>query len=86
MRQKEARRATRSLTENADWVADHFEELVDQYGGGYVAVGRGRLLATGKGAADVLRLASREVPEQEVSLFRVPRREDLVCALYLFRT
>jgi hypothetical protein len=71
---------------NAEWIAAHFEELVNQYGGTYVAVGRGRLLATGKEAPEVLRLASREVPEEEVSLFKVPRLEELVCALRLFPT
>jgi hypothetical protein len=49
-------------------------------------VGRGRLLASGKQAVEVLRLASREVPQEEVSLFKVPRGEDLLCALHLSRT
>ena len=86
MRQTQPRRAGRSLPRNADWITAHFEKLVDQHGGSYVAVGRGRLLASGKQAVEVLRLASREVPQEEVSLFKVPRTEDLLCALHLSRT
>ncbi len=84
MKQKPQRRAARSLLRNADWIARHFEELVNQHGGTYVAVGRGRLLATGKEAPEVLRIASGEVPEGEVSLLKIPRLEELVCALRLF--
>lgn len=85
MGQVQAGRSARSQPGNTDWIAAHFEELVDQYGGRYVAVGRGRLVASARQAAEVLRLASREVPEDELSLFKVPRREELVCVLPLSR-
>ncbi len=64
------------------WVTEHFEELISQYGGYYIAVAGERVLAAALTPKAALEQARKIVPPgEEISLLKVPREEELICIL-----
>lgn len=64
------------------WITEHFEELVTRYGGHYIAVAGEQVLAVALTPLEALEKAKPLAPEEEeISLVKVPREEELVCIL-----
>jgi len=63
------------MTKNQKWIVKHFEELVDQYGGKYIAVANEKVVAVGESPAEVKRKAKSLYPEEKVSVMHVPQKE-----------
>ena len=58
-----------------------FKELVDTYGGSYIAVVDGTVVVVGDDPKDVEDEALRKHPGKKPSVLRVPREEDIICLL-----
>jgi uncharacterized protein (DUF1330 family) len=69
------------LTENQKWIQEYFEELVEKYGGKYVSVAGGELVAVGDSVSDVDEAARAKYPDVVPSVLRVPKQEDFECLL-----
>ena len=69
------------MTNDQEWIVEHFSELVDKYAGKYVAVAGGGLVAVGESLKEVRDIAVKKFPDVVPSILRVPREEDLICAL-----
>lgn len=79
-RRRKATRRRASWVKNDEWISEHFEELVDKYGGQYVIVSGGEVFIGG----DVRRLeakARRKYPCLTPIGMPVPRPQDFQCAL-----
>ncbi len=63
------------------WIVEHFEELVDRYGGSYIAVVDGQVVAVGDNPKNAEDEALLKFPGKTPSVLRVPREEDIVCLL-----
>ncbi len=63
------------------WITENFEELVNNYGGKYIAVTGERVIAATLTAKEAMEAARKVAKEEEISLLKVPREEELVCIL-----
>jgi GTP cyclohydrolase III len=63
------------------WITENFEELVDNYGGKYVAVVGEKVIAAARTPKEAREAATKVAQEEEISLLKVPREEELVCIL-----
>lgn len=63
------------------WITQHFEELVDKYGGKYVAVVNKQVVAVGDSPKEVDKKARQLYPNRLPSVLLVPKEEDLTCIL-----
>jgi hypothetical protein len=63
------------------WIVEHFEELVDTYGGSYIAVVDTTVAAIGDDPKEVKDEALANYPGRKPSILRVPREEDMVCLI-----
>jgi hypothetical protein len=59
-----------------EWLADHLEELVDQYAGKVVAIHEGRVILIGNTESDIYRQVFEAGLEPMPLVFRIPREED----------
>ena len=64
-----------------DGLRGHFEELVREYGGLYIAIMDGKVIVKGSNPKDVEEEAKRINPARTPVIFKVPREEDLICLL-----
>ena len=60
------------------WLITHFEEIVKQYGGKYVAIADEAVVAIGRTPKEVV---NQVATSKKISLLRVPTEEELVCLL-----
>ena len=63
------------------WITENFEKLVDDYGGKYIAVVEEKVIAIALTPKQAMEVAMRVTKEEEISLLKVPREEELVCIL-----
>ena len=63
------------------WVAKHFDELVKNYAGKYVAVYRNKLVAVGNSYKEVYDAAAKQGIEESPLTMQVPGIEDLEAIL-----
>jgi len=63
------------------WVAKHFDELVKNYAGKYVAVYRNKLVAVGNSYKEVYDAAAKQGIEEPPLTMQVPGIEDLEAIL-----
>ena len=63
------------------WVAKHFDELVKNYAGKYVAVYRNKLVAVGNSYKEVYDAAAKQGIEESPLTTQVPGIEDLEAIL-----
>lgn len=68
------------LTKDQEWIHKHFEELVDNYAGRYVAVANEELFV-GDSLKEAREKALQKYPNVNPSVLLVPRPEHFVCAL-----
>ena len=63
------------------WITKHFEELVTGYGGKYVAVSGGKVVAKGISRKSVEEMAKKKKPKASPFIMFVPRKENLECLI-----
>ena len=68
------------MTRDQKWIQEHFEELVENYAGRYIAVSNEEVVV-GESLQEVRRTALKKYPSINPSILRVPRPEDFECAL-----
>jgi hypothetical protein len=71
------------MDKNDRWIIDHFEEIVDKYGGECIAVVNEEIVAIDPSLKRVEEEAEKKYPDKEPSVLRVPKKESLVCILIL---
>jgi len=76
----------KKMDEDDKWITQHFEELVDKYGGKYVAVVSEQVVAVGDSPKEVDEKARQLYPDKLPSVLLVPKEEDLTCILQSLRT
>lgn len=69
------------MTEDQKWILKHFSELVEKYGGQYVAIANEELVAVGQSREEVEKVSKEKYPEILPSVLRVPKEEDFLCIL-----
>jgi len=69
------------MTKSQRWIVKHFEELVERYGGKYIAVVDKKIVAIGNSPAEVDRKAREQFPNEIPSVIHVPIKEALTCIL-----
>jgi len=68
------------LTKDEEWIHEHFEEIVDNYAGRYVAVANEELFV-GESGSEVEHIARKKYPAIIPSVLRVPHPDDFICAV-----
>jgi len=63
------------------WITEHFEELVEQYGGKYVGVANKKVISVGRGADEVAKKARNLVDPKRLHILKVPTERELTCLL-----
>lgn len=69
------------MKQKGKWIAEHFGELVNKYGGLYVAVVDDRVVAMGTDPKTVEDEALHKYPNVTPSILKVPKEEEIVCLL-----
>ncbi|MEW5937121.1 MAG: DUF5678 domain-containing protein [Candidatus Thermoplasmatota archaeon] len=69
------------MKQKSRWIAEHFEELVNEYGGLYVAVVDDRVVAVGTDPKVVEDESLQKHPNVTPSILKVPKEEEIVCLL-----
>ncbi len=69
------------MTKTQKWITKHFEELVDRYGGKYIAVVNEKVVAVGDSPVEVDRKALEQFLDEPPSIMHVPIKEALTCIL-----
>lgn len=69
------------MTNDQKWIIKHFEELVEEYGGKYIAVVNESIVAVGGSPTYVDNEARSKFPDVIPSVMHVPRKEALTCIL-----
>ena len=59
-----------------EWIHRNFDQLVDNYGGKYLAIKGEQILAVGETYSEVLQSVSQQGSEKEAYIYRVPSYED----------
>ena len=69
------------MTKDQEWIVRHFEELVNKYGGKYIAVVNEKMISVGDSPKEVNKGAREEFPGTIPSIMHVPKEEALECLL-----
>lgn len=69
------------MNQKSRWIAEHFEELVDNYGGLYIAVVDDGVVASGTDPKEVEDQVLLKHPDSVPSVLKVPKEEEIVCLL-----
>jgi hypothetical protein len=63
------------------WITEHFQELVERYGGRYVGIANRRVIAVGDGADEVAAKARDLVQRGRLHIVKVPTAQEMSCLL-----
>ena len=66
------------MNQKSRWIAEHFEELVDNYGGQYIAVVDDRVVASGTDPKELEDQVLLEHPGSVPSVLKIPKEEEIV--------
>lgn len=70
------------MKKSQEWITKNFESLVSKYGGKYIGVVDEEVISVALTPKEALEKAKRAgKDEEEVSLLKVPREEELICVL-----
>ncbi len=69
------------MSPDEKWIAEHFEELVTQFGGKYVGIVKRQVIAVGEGADEVAEQAKGQVAAKQLHIVKIPTPEELSCLL-----
>ncbi len=75
-----------SIEKDDLWVSQHFEELVEKYGGSYVAIADERVVAWAKDEEDILAKAKEATGNGQALFMKVPREEEFPYILNTVRS
>ena len=63
------------------WIVQHFDQLITQYGGQYIAVVRQQVVAVGPSAKQVEEKARRQAGAPLPSVIRIPPRDGVLAGV-----
>ncbi len=69
------------MAQGNKWIAEHFEELVEKYGGLYIAVVDGHVVSSGNDPKEVEDESLLKHPDAIPSVLKIPKEEEIVCLL-----
>jgi hypothetical protein len=67
------------MTKDQKWIHTHFSELVEKYGGRYIAVANEELVAVGESREEVEKISKKGYPGIIPSVLLVPKEKDFLC-------
>lgn len=65
------------MSRDETWITEHFQELVDHYGGKYVGIANRRVIAVGDGADEVAEKARDLVEYKRLHIVKVPTEQEM---------
>ena len=65
------------MTKDQEWIRNHFEEMVDNHSGKFIAVANEELFE-GKSYKEAREAVIKKYPDVNSSITQVPRAEDLI--------
>ena len=69
------------MTRDETWITEHFQELVERYGGRYVGIANGQVIAVGDGADEVAEKARDLIARKRLHIVKVPTVQEMSCLL-----
>jgi hypothetical protein len=69
------------MTHDETWITEHFQELVERYGGRYVGIANGQVIAVGDGADEVAEKARELIARKRLHIVKVPTVQEMSCLL-----
>ena len=67
----------KAMSRDETWIAEHFQELVEHYGGKYVGIVNRRVIAVGDGADEVAEKATDLVEHKRLHIVKVPIEQEM---------
>ena len=64
------------MARNETWITEHFQELIEHYGGKYIGIANRRVIAVGKGADEVAEKARDLVEHTRLHIVKVPTEQE----------
>ena len=65
------------MNKDQEWIIEHFEELVNKYGGKFVAISNEEIVTVGDSSKLVDDVARKKYPHIIPSVIHVPKEENL---------
>ena len=69
------------MARDETWITEHFQELVERYGGKYVGIANRQVIAVGDGADEVAEKAAALVEHKRLHIVKVPTAQEMSCLL-----
>jgi hypothetical protein len=69
------------MSRDETWITEHFQELVERYGGQYVGIANRQVIAVGDGADEVAEKAKDLVERKRLHIVKVPTEQEMSCLL-----
>ena len=69
------------MSRDETWITEHFQELVEHYGGKYVGIANCRVIAVGDGADEVGEKSKDLVERKRLHIVKVPTEQEMSCLL-----
>jgi hypothetical protein len=69
------------MSRDETWITEHFQELVERYGGQYVGIANRQVIAVGAGADEVAEKAKDLVERKRLHIVKVPTEQEMSCLL-----
>ena len=64
------------MARNETWITEHFQELIEHYGGKYIGIANRRVIAVGEGADEVAEKARDLVEHTRLHIVKVPTEQE----------
>jgi hypothetical protein len=71
----------KAMSHDEQWITEHFQELVEHYGGKYVGIANRQVIAVGDGADKVAEKARDLVALKRLHIVKVPTEQEMSCLL-----
>lgn len=69
------------MTRDETWIIEHFQALVERYGGKYVGIAKCQVVAVGDGADEVADKVKDRVERKGLHIMKVPTEQEMSCLL-----
>lgn len=69
------------MSNDEKWITEHFEELVERYGGRYIGIANQKVVSVGDGADEVAAKARDLLDPRRLHILKVPKEQELTCLL-----
>jgi hypothetical protein len=67
----------KAMSRDETWITEHFQELVEHYGGKYVGIANRRVIVVGEGADEVAEKARDLVELSRLHIVKVPTEQEM---------